>query len=302
MEDNKKTNKKNPEQNMINFLRNERVIVRYIRKKRGSVEDTRSPLYGGLAETSENTYCVPRQRNGALMNPLTNDEKVFFEKFLGLPEDALSIYKRDNNYWSTGTPDCVNQVTLTKREVILNLNNPVDYFKWKILLLNKDSICPSLQELEDNPRATYRYVLINEAQEAKSVGNKANLKYECFITYGKYKDDASVLRCVIELMDGKKIAPDTKIEHLQSIVTKFIDSDTKRFLEVIKDEYLEYKALIKTCVDKGLIANRNNFYYLRENNMALANEYEEPRLTIAAKYLADPANQDLRDSLIAQTK
>ena len=296
-----KSNKKD-KKGVINFLRNERVIVRYIRKKRGSVEDPASPLYGGLAETSTNTYCVPRQRNGLLMNPLTNEEKAFFESYLGMPEDALSIYKNENCYWSTNTPDCVNSVILTKRDTILVLDNPADYFKWKILLLNKDSICPSLQELEDNPLATYRYVLINEAQEAKSIGSKANLKYECFVNYGKYKDNNSVLRCIIELMDGKKIAPDTKIEHLQSIVTKYIDSDTKRFLEVIKDEYLEYKALIKECVNKGLIANRNNFYYLRENNMALANEYEEPRLTIAAKYLADPANQDLRDSLIAQIK
>ena len=144
--------------------------------------------------------------------------------------------------------------------------------------------------------------MINEAQEAKSIGTKANLKYECYTAYGKYKDNADVLKCIIELMDNKKVNPDTKIEHLQSMVTRYIDEDTKRFKDVITDELLEYKALIKKGVEKGLISNRNNFFYMREDNTPLCEQYEEPRLSIAAKYLANPANQDLRDSLIAKLK
>ena len=286
----------------INCLRDERVTVRLIKKKRGSVDDPRSPLYGGLADTSQVVFTVPRLRSGVLKNVLTDNEKAFIEHKLGLDEDTMSVHRRENNYWCTSTTGCINAVVLTKRDTVLNLNDVNDYIRYKILLANDDRICPSLQELEDHPKPTYMFVVINDVQEAKSVGTKANVKFECYMAYGKWKDNRDVLRCVIELMDGKKIAPDTKIEHLQSIVTRFIDDDTRRFKEVICDPLLEYKALIKVAVEKGLVSNRNNFYYLKEDGSQLCEEYEEPRLSTAAKYLANPANQDVRDSLIAQTK
>lgn len=287
---------------VTNCLRNEKVTVRLIKKKRGFIDDPRSPLYGGLAETSQIVFTVPRLRSGVLKNVLTDSEKECIEKLLGLEENALSVHKQKNNYWVTGTPGCINTVVLTKRDTILDLNNVNDYIKYKILLANSDQICPSLEEYENAPKATYMFVMINDTQEAKSVGAKANIKFDCYTGYGKYKDDANILRCVIELMEGKKVAANTKIEHLQSMVTKFIDEDPKRFREVINDPLLEYKSLIKQGIEKGIIASRNNLLYLRENSMPLCNEYEEPRLSVAAKYLADPANQDLRDSIIAQMK
>lgn len=286
----------------VNPLRNEKVTVRFIRRQRGFVEDPKSPLSYGLADTSQVVFTVPVLSSGVFKNVLTDAEKSFVEKTLGLEDNALSVHKRVNNYWCTSTQGCINTVVLTKRGIVLDLNDVNDFIRYKILLANNDRICPSLQDLEENPKPTYMFVLINESQEAKSVGTKANIKYECFVGYGKWKDNADVLKCVIELMDGKKMAPDTKIEHLQSIVTRFIDDDPKRFKEVINDELLEYKALVKTAVEKGLIANRNNFYYLREGNVPLCEEYEEPRLANAAKYLAAPANQDIRDSIIASIK
>lgn len=290
------------EETPINCLRNERVVVRLIKKQRGSVSDPHSPLAFGMAETAQYIVTVPRLRSGILKNVLTDSEMECIENILKVAPGTLSVYKQTNNYWCTSTPDCINKVILTKQDTVLDLSNVYDYIRYKILLANTDIICPSLQDLEDNPKNTYRYVLINEAQEAKSIGTKANLKYECYTAYGKYKDNADVLKCIIELMDNKKVNPDTKIEHLQSMVTRYIDEDTKRFKDVITDELLEYKALIKKGVEKGLISNRNNFFYMREDNTPLCEQYEEPRLSIAAKYLANPANQDLRDSLIAKLK
>lgn len=290
------------EDSPINCLRNEKVVVRLIKRKRGSIDDPKSPLYGGMAETSRAVFTVPMLKNGVLKNVLTDSEKDCIEHILGLEPNALSIYKPKDNYWLSNTPGCINTVILSKHDTILNLNDVNDFLRYKILKANDDLVCPDLQTLEDKPKATYRYVLINEAQEAKSIGSRANIKYECFVAYGKYKDNPQILRCIIEFMEGKKVAPDTKIEHLQSMVTRFIDSDTKRFKEVISDEMLEYKALVKKATEAGLVACRNNLYYLREDSTPLCEEYEEPRLSTAAKYLANPANQDLRDKLIALMK
>lgn len=281
----------------INVLKNERVVVRYILKNKGRYEDPKSPLKGGLAETSKITIVVPRLRSGALKNILTDVEKSFIEDYLGLERDALSVYRRENNYWMSSTPNCVNSVVLTKRDTILNLNDINDFIKYKILLANDDIICPKLSDLEDRPKATYRFVLVNEAQEAKAVGTKANAKYEGYVAYGKYKDNPSVLRTVIELMEGKKVAHDTKLEHLQSMVTNMLENDLKRFISIIKDDLLEYKALIKEGIHCGVILNRNGLHYFKEDSTPLSEEFEEPRLNNAAKFLAAPANQELKDKI-----
>lgn len=290
----------NREDGLINCLRNEKVIVRLIRKKRGFVEDPRSPLYGGLADTSKVILSVPMLRNGVYKNILTNSEKDYLEYVMGLDKDALSIYRRKDNYWSTSTKGCINKVVLTKQDLTLDLSIVDDYIKYKILLANDDRVCPSLSDLEDKPKSTYMFVLVNDKQEAKSIGKKANLKYECYVGYGKYKDNNDVLRCIITLFDNKKVAPDTKLEHLQNMVTGFIESDPRRFLSIVNDELLEYKTLIKRCVEKGLINNRNNFYYVTEDGMKLCEEYEEPRLHNAAAFLAKPINTDLRNLLEAK--
>lgn len=60
---------------------------------------------------------------------------------MGLPYNALSIYKKEDNYWDN------YQVRLGKGETPLNLSNPNDYINYKVLLANRDFIAPSLEAL-----------------------------------------------------------------------------------------------------------------------------------------------------------
>lgn len=285
------------EDEMINPLRNEKVIVRLIKRQRGFIEDPKSPLYGGLADTSKVTLCVPMLRNGTYKNILTNDEMAFLEHIMGLEKGAMSIYKRVNNYWSTSTKGTINKVVLTKRDMILDLNNVDDYIRYKILLANDDKICPSLSHLEEFPKSTYMFVLVNQSQEAAAVGKKANLKFECYNLYGKYMGDTDMLQTIIKLFTGKYISPDTKIEHMQQIVTGFIEEDPKRFLNVASDKLLKPKCLLFQAVKKGIVSNKNGLYYLIETGEKLCEEYEEPRLSNAAAYLAKPLNMDLKTEI-----
>ena len=73
----------------------------------------------------------------------------------------MSIYKKENNFWSDANPNGINSVTLHKQDNYFDLSNPVDYIKYKILLANKNLIAPSLQVLEDNnqPELNGRYML-----------------------------------------------------------------------------------------------------------------------------------------------
>ncbi len=82
----------------INCLRNERVIVRYVPKESGIVTNPKHILYGGMAENAVKYFTVPQLESGKLVNILTDDEKEFLEDIMGLEFNALSIYKKENNY------------------------------------------------------------------------------------------------------------------------------------------------------------------------------------------------------------
>ena len=280
----------------INCLRNERVIVRYVPKESGIVTNPKHILYGGMAENAVKYFTVPQLESGKLVNILTDDEKEFLEDIMGLEFNALSIYKKENNYWSN------KQVRLLKQDNILDLSDPEQYIKYKILLANKDEIAPSLQALQDMPKATYKYVIIKEGEETSNARQEMSATMQAYMEYGKYEKDADTLRTIIETIDGRPLALNTKIEFLQTKINKLIQADAKLFLKVITDPLLSTKVLIKRAVEGGLIANRGGFFYLREDNSPLCSNKEDPTFNMAAKFLASPKNQALKFSIEAKLK
>lgn len=280
----------------INCLRNERVIVRYVPKESGIVTNPKHILYGGMAENAVKYFTVPQLESGKLVNILTDDEKEFLEDIMGLEFNALSIYKKENNYWSN------KQVRLLKQDNILDLSDPEQYIKYKILLANKDEIAPSLQALQDMPKATYKYVIIKEGEETSNARQEMSATMQAYMEYGKYEKDADTLRTIIETIDGRPLALNTKIEFLQTKINKLIQADAKLFLKVITDPLLSTKVLIKRAVEGGLIANRGGFFYLREDNSPLCSNKEDPTFNMAAKFLASPKNQALKFSIETKLK
>lgn len=289
-----------PRKENFNPLRKEIVNVKFIRSV-SSMYSNESPLSGGLAETSSITYAVPL-RNGAIVPILTPDEQEFFENYFRLPEDSMNPNAVENNYWTTYNRGYINRVALEKTGKKLDLSVAKDYIEYKILLANSEYICPNQETLENSRKATYRFVLNNENTVADSVGKSADLKFELFEIYGKYKEDANMLRTIIYLVEHKKVSPNTKIELLKEKLTNMMINDAKDCYPVMSSKTLEQKKAIIIGVEKGIISDRNNFFYLTENGKPLSNDYEEPNLNNAANYLADVANQELYFSITKNIK
>lgn len=296
--------KKNPVDNtgLINCLRNEKVVVKHIDKQTGMVHDPRHVLYGGMAENAKKTYTVPLLRSGIFYDVLTKDEKDYLEYALGLEPNALSIYNRENNFWSTANERGISKVILYKQDNYLDLSNPVDYIKYKILLANKNNIAPSMEYLQDNPKATYEYVIISEGDTSKAAKSNMSAKMQCYKEFGKVEDDADILRLIIETIDGRPLSSNTKLEILQTKINDLIQSNSKLFLKVIKDRLLPTKVLIKKAIEAGIISKRGNYLYMRKDGTPLCNDDQEPTLNIAAMYLNEPKHQELKFSIEAQLK
>lgn len=287
---------------LVSCLRNERVIVRHIPKEGGMVTNPKHILFGGMAENATRTFVVPRLSSGMFVNILTDKEKAFLEEIMGLEYNALSIYKKVDNFWDDSNENGISKVRLTKQDNYLNLADPEDYIRYKILLANKDYIASSLQSLQDTPKATYQFVIIAEGEETKAAKDNMSATMKCYKEFGKIEDDIDTLRVVIESIDGRPTSPSAKLEFLQTRVNNLIQADSKIFLRVITDPLLSTKVLIKKGIEAGLISNRGNYLYLRSDNSPLCEANEEPTLNIAAKYLNSPKHQDVKFALQAKLK
>lgn len=280
-------------ENLTSCLSNERIIVRHLNKA-SMVTNPKHVLFGGMAETATRTFVVPRLSSGVFVNVLTNKEKDFLEYALGLEQNAMSVHKRENNFWDDSNANGINRVRLNKQDNYLDLSNPEDYLRYKILLANKDYICPSIQDLQDKPKATYQFVIVKEVDESKVAKQGLNLTMACYKAFGKIEDNANKLRTIIELITGRPISNKEKLEQLQVKTDEIIKSDPKAFIRTVEDEMLDMKVLIKLCVENGLISKRNNLYYLTKDGSPLCELGEESTLNIAANYLSKPKRQELK--------
>lgn len=279
---------------LVSCLRNERVIVRYLNKRSGIWgNNPKHILAGGMAEGAAKVFVVPRLSSGLYVNILTDSEKSYLEEVMGLEYNALSIYKKVDNFWDDSNDNGINRVRLTKGDNYFDLSNPDDYIKYKILLANKDFIAPSIQAYQDTPKATYQFVIINEGDENKLARNNMSTTMLCYKEFGKIENDFYTLKTIVELISNRPVSPKTKIEFLQTKINEIIQSDSKTFLRVITDPMLSTKVLIKRCIENGIISVRGNYLYLKSDNSPLCEQEEEPTLSVAAKYLNIPKHQEL---------
>ena len=294
---------KEKKKELINCLRNERVIVRFIPKETAMIHNKNHILYGGMADSATRSFVVPRLNStGMYVNVLTNEEKNYLEFAMGLEENALSIYRRNDNFWDDSNERGIGRVVLHKQDNYLDLSNPSDYIKYKILLANKDKIAPSHQELEDRPKATYEFEILSEGDETKSNLSKMDAQMQCYYEFGNVRDNRDTLKTIVELIEKRPIAPQTKLDFLQVKIKNYIEKDPRGFLKIITDKLLPAKVLIKKGIEKGVISWRNNLYYWKSDGSPLCEMGEESTLSNAAKYLTNPKYQELKFTLEAKVK
>lgn len=287
----------------VSCLRNERVIVKFVPRPSSMVQNPKHILYGGMSDNAIRAYVVPRlSSTNTFVNVLTKNEKEFLERAMGLEYNALSIYRKENNFWDDSNPHGIGRVILHKQDNYLDLSVPTDYIKYKILLANKDYIAPSLQALEDRPKATYQFVIINENAEAKMNLGRVDTTKRCWMEYGKIEDDNYTLLTILELIEGRPVSSKVRLDYLQGKVTDYIQKNPRRFLSTVTDELLPAKVLIRRCVDAGIIGKKNDAYYLRESGQPLCEMNEESTLNNAARYISSVKRQELKYSLEAKLK
>lgn len=288
----KKTKKKEDEmpQEKVNPLRKEKVYVRFVPHGGFPQAENKSHVvWGAKADGSTDTLCVPVLRStGAYKNVLTNEEKDYLEEALGLDYNALSVYRKENNYWDN------YRVTLSKEGLYLDLSDPEQYIKYKVLLANSDIVAPSVTELQERPKATYSYVIVRDTEETSIENAKMDNTMKCYMEFGKIQNDFDTLRTLISLLDGRPYGVTSQPNFLKARANALIQQDAKKFLNGITDPMLHTKVIIRRATELGKLSMRGDYYYLKSDGTPLCDNGENPTLAIAAKYLNQPSHRDIK--------
>ena len=273
----------------VNPLRNEEIYVRFVPQATGFGIESKSHVgYGNLFDGNTVTLVVPILSNGRYKNILTNDEKDYLEKALGLDSNALSVYKTENNYWDN------YKIRIDKEGMKLHLNDPQDYIRYKVLLANSDVIAPSVQERIDRPKATYRFELVRLGEEASMESMKMNATMESYKEFGKIEGDVDTMRVLVELLDGRPYSKTENAVFFRARINTLIQQDAKRFLQYIKDPLLHTKMIIRRSVELGKVSMKNDYYYLASDGSPLCEQNEKSTLAVAARFLNQPANMEIK--------
>jgi len=271
-------------------LPNETVEIRYIKKQKGLITDTRHIAYGGLLEGAMITLPAKKLRNGQFANVLTNEEKISLEKLLALPENGLSIYKKDDNYWNS------IKVKLGKEGVFLNLYEPEEFIKFKIVESYDDMICPHINSIDN--KQTYRFVIVRKEDEAKKAAKEVTIMGDAYKLLGKIEDNREAMIDFLRVVNVRA-ADDISSETLLSLVSVELVKDPKKFVQILKDPSYSTRVLLFKALAKGDVAKKGQQYYSKDGE-ALAEPGQLATIENVVAYLESSVNQEYRLLLMSK--
>ncbi len=276
------------------FLEDKIVSVKHISKETNGIKDIKHVAYGGLLNGAEIAIPAPTMDNGKMKNLLTKDEKAGLEFLLNGVN--LSIY---GDFWKEGGKAYdmgILPIYLSKDETRLDLSNPYDYIKYKVL-----KACPivanSLDEVRH--RATNKFVLTSASEAMAKELDKVGNKVTAYKLYVKHEDDKEVLRYTLRNL-GRNTNRSHKMDFLQSELHKELEKNPSLLCSIMGDEYLKTKVLLETCIEFGAINKIDKKFYTLDDEPI--SDGDTPTLQVAAEYLATNLGQEMRLALEAKLK
>jgi len=270
----------------LKTLPNKKVRVKPNYKNSGWVKNPKHAAYFKLEGTFDKLM-VPQLRNGQLANVLTDEEKEYLESVMLMEENDLSIYKKKDNFWHSFS------VSLGKEPLILDLSDPNDYIKYKVLLANSYVVAPDVKSINNGGK--YKYYIEDEEEVTRIQSQKANIYKQAWMGYAKIEDSKEKLRTFLIVFNEtftpvtKKLDRSSKLDFLQKEVSQIVENRTNDFVDIITDKNYDTKALIAEGVQTGVIEKKGSKYYLTGGVDKIGDDFVG-----AIEFLNSPQNQETR--------
>lgn len=220
---------------------------------------------------------------------LTPDEQKEMEKILQLKEGDMSFYKRDNEFWAKF------RVKLTKEGLTLDLNDPLDALKYRVLKANR-SIAPSPAERLND--AAYKFFIEEEDTVLTEKAKKADVSISAYKHFGKIEDSLTSMKSVLRLSGKQNIPMNADISWLKAEIEALIKQDAAGFLEIVEDTKFNMKTFLEDALDCKAIEKVGRIGYKMKgqpDSEKFANSIDE-----AIEFFEKGANSDLYNKVKAQ--
>lgn len=274
-------------------LPQETVLVKPNLTNPGWVKNPRHVAFFKL-EGAFDMFTVAMSRNGTLKNPFTDAEKDYLTEVLQLDSKELSVYTA-NSFLR------LQNIRLGKDPVKLDLSQPDDFIKYKILLTNTDKVAPSVKDVKK--KGTYKYYIEREADVTSVNKEKGDINKTAWKEYGKMEENKGKLAAFLKVYSrvmgqpAKKIDKSTKLDFLQGQVSAIIEANTKQFAEIVDNPNYDTILLIAEAVEKGIIVAKGTNYFLKGGTDKLGSSLIE-----TVSYLNNAMNQELKLTIEQQIK
>lgn len=285
----------------VNFLENKKIRVKAITTpgKWASIFEDDRPNDPFMYNNVKKSYDLPNKAGtltkksvlDAYNKVQTRDypdlvtEQEFFERKLFLVPGELSIYNQNSRFWADF------RVTIPKEGTTLDLRDPMDMLKYKVLLANTNTIAPSWEAR--GAKGSYEFVLIDESIVVELEKERGDIEDKASIEYLKIKDNMSKLSDILRLK-GFKVPADTKLNFLQNEVRKMSKENPKEFIMIVTDPMLEFKVMLRNAVRVKALEMPRAGQYALPGGQLIGSEQE------TIKYLEDPENQNIKLRIINQ--
>ena len=246
-------------------LPNEKVLVKPILRSGKWLPDGHSGSF--MYDHTSITIQVPIDKDtGRLKDPLTPEEREFFETEAGLDleEGALNPYKKKDNFWYEfrvvlrKSDDIVTDKTVL---MTLNLNDPIQYLQYKVLMLNSQPdgglIAPSWDQRLMS--GTYRIALQREGQQHIEKVKKADSMKKAYKYLSKIDSSSEAMYdfltiYYLENAKGKRPSEKSTKDFYYSEIQDLIDSDLAGVCIIIDDtDNYDYKLLVHRGLKAGAL-------------------------------------------------
>lgn len=193
----------------------------------GLTEDTKTP-----------------QTSGKIPTTIEGTRRAL-EKELDLVEGTL---KPTSPFWIT------YNVRVGSDAIALDLSDPHDLLKY--LFLSAQSIVANgLKEIGKDSRV--EYVLYSEEQEAESRVNERSFLKQAYIEAESFDIETKINVLAVYGIIADATSPNAISDKLD----EKIEENPKKFLEIVKDDYLTFKSLVTKCLDRGVLSEADGAIY-----------------------------------------
>lgn len=220
---------------------------------------------------------VAKETRGGYLTGLSPAEEKELEKKLGLAEGDLA---RHSTYWKEYA------VTLTDRDLVLDLDNPRDVLDLALLKVNP-RVCNSITERHKWPKAEYE---IYDAEEDAKNEN------------AKISDEARAIADFVQLTPNERRnylkllgkAPGAMSDTVvTNVLFKIAKNEFTKFNEITDSPNYKTRVLLYDLISEGIVKIRGGYYIYDEVQLGQGER-------TACEFLDDPHNQELKITLMGK--